>query len=175
MENGIERVRLTDFGLARAGEDASLTQPGVVAGTPMYMSPEQAQGEPVDFRSDLFSLGSVFYAMCSGRPPFRAPNAMAVLKRVCEETPRPIRDINPDLPPWLEELVSRLHAKAPADRGPSARAVADLLARHLAELQQGGTRSAAEPPPFAKPSHVSATLDMPPGKWTVAIESSDTM
>ncbi len=73
LENGIERVKLTDFGLARAGDDASLTQSGVVAGTPMYMSPEQAEGEPVDFRSDLFSLGSVLYAMCSGRPPFRAP------------------------------------------------------------------------------------------------------
>src|SRR5262249_39821769 len=107
LENGIERVKLTDFGLARAGDDASLTPSGLVAGTPMYMSPEQAQGEPVAFRSDLFSLGSVLYAMCTGRPPFRAPSAVAVLKRVCEETPRPIREINPELPPWLEELVAR--------------------------------------------------------------------
>jgi serine/threonine protein kinase len=161
MENGIERVKLTDFGLARAGDDASLTQSGVVAGTPMYMSPEQAEGEPVDFRSDLFSLGSVLYAMCSGRPPFRAPTAVAVLKRVCEETPRPIREINPELPPWLEELVARLHAKAPAQRGASAQAVADLLAWHLAELQQGGTSRATGPQPFANLPHAESPVAPP--------------
>ena len=72
LENGIERVKITDFGLARAADDASLTQSGVVAGTPQYMSPEQARGEAVDHRTDLFSLGSVLYAMCTGRPPFRA-------------------------------------------------------------------------------------------------------
>jgi hypothetical protein len=111
------------------------------------MSPEQAQGEPVDFRSDLFSLGSVLYAMCTGRPPFRAPSPLAVLKRVCEETPRPIREINPDLPPWLEELVVQLQAKAPADRFASAREVADVLARRLAELQHGATPSPPATPP----------------------------
>jgi serine/threonine protein kinase len=141
LENGVERVKITDFGLARAGDEASLTQSGVVAGTPMYMSPEQADGLPVDFRSDLFSLGSVLYAMCTGRPPFRAPSPVAVLKRVCEATPRPIREINPELPPWLEKLVARLHAKAPADRFASAREMADLLARHLAELQHGSATS----------------------------------
>jgi hypothetical protein len=149
LENGVQRVKITDFGLARAGDDASLTHSGVVAGTPMYMSPEQAQGESVGFRSDLFSLGSVLYTMCAGRPPFRAPNALAVLKRVCEETPRPIREINPELPPWLGEVVARLHAKAPADRFASAREVADLLARHLAELQQG---TPAATPPAEKPA-----------------------
>jgi serine/threonine protein kinase len=149
LENGVERVKLSDFGLARAGDDASLTQSGVVAGTPMYMSPEQADGLPVDFRSDLFSLGSVLYAMCTGRPPFRAPSPLAVLKRVCEETPRPIQEINPELPPSLGNLVARLHAKAPADRFASAREVADLLARHLAELQQGGTPSAPRQPQSA--------------------------
>ena len=161
LENGVERVKLTDFGLARAGDDASLSQTGVVAGTPMYMSPEQAEGEPVDCRSDLFSLGSVLYAMCTGRPPFRAPTAVAVLKRVCEATPRPIREINPDLPPWLEELVARLHSKTPADRGASAQAVAELLARHLAELQHGGTPSVAGLPPLAKPPHANPALEPP--------------
>src|SRR5205823_3462976 len=72
LENGVARVKLTDFGLARAVDDASLTQSGVLAGTPQYMAPEQAHGEPADHRADLFSLGSVLYAMCTGRPPFRA-------------------------------------------------------------------------------------------------------
>ena len=86
LENGVERVKITDFGLARAADDASLTQSGVVAGTPQYMSPEQARGETIDHRADLFSLGSVLYAMAAGRPPFRAETTMAVLRRVCDET-----------------------------------------------------------------------------------------
>src|SRR5206468_2849597 len=92
LENGVQRVKITDFGLARAADDASLTQSGVVAGTPQYMSPEQANGVPADPRSDLFSLGSVLYALCAGHAPFRASTSMAVLKRVCEETPRSLAE-----------------------------------------------------------------------------------
>src|SRR5262249_10504569 len=110
LENGIERVKITDFGLARAAADAHLTQRGVVAGPPQYMSPEQAEGKTVDQRSDLFSLGSVLYAMCIGRSPFRASGSVAVLKRVCEEAPRPIRETNADIPDWLVALIDRLHA-----------------------------------------------------------------
>ena len=72
---------------------------------------------------------------------------MAVLKRVCEETPRPIREINPEIPPWLDDLLARLHAKDPADRFASAQEVADLLARHLAELQHGAPPSPPATPP----------------------------
>jgi serine/threonine protein kinase len=136
LENGVERVKITDFGLARTIDHDGLTQTGVMAGTPTYMSPEQIQGGPVDFRSDLFSLGSVLYAMCTGRPPFNAPSTYAVLKRVCEETPRPVQEINPELPPWLDELLARLHAKSPADRFATAQEVADLLTQRLAELQR---------------------------------------
>jgi serine/threonine protein kinase len=136
LENGVQRVKITDFGLARAVDDASLSQSGVVAGTPQYMSPEQADGLPVDHRSDLFSLGSVLYALCTGRAPFRASGTMAVLRRVCEETPRPIREINPDIPEWLVAIINKLHAKKPADRFQSAREVAELLSRHLAHVQQ---------------------------------------
>jgi WD40 repeat protein/serine/threonine protein kinase len=138
LENGVERVKITDFGLARAADDASLTRSGVIAGTPMYMSPEQADARPVDHRSDLFSLGSVLYAMCTGRPPFRASGTMAVLRRVCDDTPRPIREINPEVPDWLEAIIAKLHAKDPAGRFQSAAELADLLGRHLAHLQQPG-------------------------------------
>jgi hypothetical protein len=135
LENGIERVRLTDFGLARAADDAALTQTGVIAGTPQYMSPEQAEGQPLDARSDLFSLGSVLYAMCTGLAPFRGASAVAVLRRVCEETPRPVRELNPDVPAWLAAVIARLHAKAPAERYQSAAEVAAVLGRHLRRLQ----------------------------------------
>ena len=72
LQNSVERVKITDFGLARAADDVGITHTGEVAGTPQYMSPEQAQGNPIDARSDLFSLGCVLYAMCTGRSPFRA-------------------------------------------------------------------------------------------------------
>jgi serine/threonine protein kinase len=136
LENGVERVKITDFGLARAVDDASLTQSGVVAGTPLYMSPEQAEGQNIDHRSDLFSLGTVLYVMCTGRPPFRATGTMAVLKRVIEETPRPIHEINPEIPDWLADLIGKLHAKKPEDRFQHAKEVAQLLAQHLAQVQQ---------------------------------------
>jgi WD40 repeat protein len=136
LENSVERVKLTDFGLARAVDDASLTQSGTVAGTPQYMAPEQARGEAVDHRADLFSLGSVLYALCTGRAPFRASGTMAVLKRVCEDAPRPIREINPEVPDWLAAIIARLHAKDPADRLQSPAEVAELLSAHLAPLQQ---------------------------------------
>jgi serine/threonine protein kinase/Leucine-rich repeat (LRR) protein len=143
------RIKITDFGLARAADDASLSQSGIVAGTPMFMAPEQASGETIDHRADLFSFGSVLYTMCSGRPPFRAKNTLAVLKRVAEDTPRPIREIIPEVPEWLCDLIAKLHAKKPADRFASAQEVADLLAQHLAQLQGPGQFKA---PPKAAPS-----------------------
>jgi WD40 repeat protein len=136
LENGVERVKISDFGLARTADDASLTQSGVVAGTPLFMSPEQAEGRALDPRSDLFSLGSVLYTLCTGHPPFRAESSLAVLRRVCDDTPRPVRDSNTDVPEWLAAVVSRLLAKKPDERYSSARAVVDELTRLLARLQQ---------------------------------------
>ncbi len=135
LENGVERVRITDFGLARTIDDASMTQSGVVAGTPLFMAPEQAQGQPVDHRSDLFSLGSVLYAMATGRPPFRSSTMMGVIRRVCDDQPRPIREINPDIPDWLCGIIDRLLAKNPAERFQTADEVAELLAGCLAHVQ----------------------------------------
>jgi serine/threonine protein kinase len=136
LENGIERARLTDFGLARAVSDAALTQSGFLAGTPQYMAPEQARGEPVDHRADLFSLGSTLYAMCTGHPPFRAESAVAVLRRVSDDEPRPVRELNAEVPQWLAAILAKLHAKDPAHRFGSAAEVSELLGRCLAHLQQ---------------------------------------
>jgi serine/threonine-protein kinase len=136
LEDGVERVRLSDFGLARAAADAAVTQSGVVAGTPHYMAPEQARGESADTRADLFSLGSTLYTMCAGHPPFRAESPLAVLRRVCDDNPRPLREINPDAPIWLESFIAKLHAKSSSQRFQTAAEVADLLGRCLAHVQQ---------------------------------------
>jgi serine/threonine-protein kinase len=136
LENSVERVRLSDFGLARAAADAAVTQSGVIAGTPHYMAPEQARGETADARADLFSLGSTLYTMCAGHPPFRAESPLAVLRRVCDDNPRPLREINPDIPAWLESIIAKLHAKNPAERYETASEVAELLGRCLAHVQQ---------------------------------------
>jgi serine/threonine protein kinase len=139
LEDGLARVKITDFGLARTADDVGLTQAGVVAGTPEYMAPEQARGEQVDHRADLFSLGSVLYACCTGLPPFRGPTPLAVLRQVNDEAPLPIRSLNPDVPAWLEALILRLLAKDPADRFQSAAEVAGLLEGYLAHLRQPAT------------------------------------
>ncbi len=133
LENGVQRVKITDFGLAGAASDADR---GGIAGTPLYMSPEQARGEPTDPRSDLFSLGSVLYTLCAGRPPFQADTTAAALKRVGEGTPPPLREVKPDVPAWPCEVIARLQARDARDRFASAQEVADLLSKRLAALQQ---------------------------------------
>jgi hypothetical protein len=148
LENGVERVKITDFGLARAVDDVSVTQSGTVAGTPLYMSPEQAEGLALDHRSDLFSLGTLLYVMCTGHPPFLARSTHAVLKRVIEDLPRPIRELNAELPEWLEALIAKLHAKDPGERFQTATEVAELLENHLAQTQ----RPDQAPPAYAKAS-----------------------
>ena len=135
LQNSVERVKITDFGLARAADDVGITHTGEVAGTPQYMSPEQAQGNPVDAQSDLFSLGCVLYAMCTGRSPFRAESTMAALRRVCDDTPRPIYEINPDVPAWLVAIIQRLLEKDPDNRFQSTADVCHMLDNCLAHVQ----------------------------------------
>ncbi len=136
LDGSVDRAILTDFGLARAVDDASLTSSGVVAGTPQYMSPEQAQAKAIDARSDLFSLGSVLYALCTGHAPFRAESSYAILRLITDEEPRSIREISPDIPEWLCLLISRLMAKSPDARFGNALEVAALLEQCLAHVQQ---------------------------------------
>ena len=138
LENSVQRVKITDFGLARTVDDVSITRSGMVTGTPEYMAPEQARDETLDHRADLFSLGSVLYAMCTGESPFRTGSLMTTLRRVSDETPRPIRELNPDIPDWPVGIVGKLHSKDAANRYQTAQELSELLARHLAELQQAG-------------------------------------
>jgi WD40 repeat protein len=165
LENGVERVKITDFGLARAVDDASLTQSGVVTGTPQYMAPEQARGEAVDHRADLFSLGSVLYAMCTGRPPFRAGTTMGVIRLVSDVEPRPIREVNPDVSERLAAIIAKLHAKEPAQRFQSAAEVAEALEQHLAEVQHPESGRLA--PRVGTPSRSEGTTHKRRRRWAI--------
>jgi hypothetical protein len=136
LENGLSRVKISDFGLARMANDVRLTQSGMLMGTPEYAAPEQARGEEADHRCDLFSLGCVLYAACAGHSPFRAATPLEALRRVTDQQPRPLRSLNPAVPVWLEALIMRLLAKDPAARYQSAAEVAALLEGYLAHLRQ---------------------------------------
>ncbi len=146
-------VKLTDFGLARAVDDISLTQSGMIAGTPQFMSPEQADGRTVDHRTDLFSLGSVLYTMCVGRPPFEAHNTVATLRRIVDAEPQPIAEQPQPLPDWLWRIIHKLLSKKPEDRFQTAHEVAELLTRHLVTWNESTlVRSSAANPSDRKPS-----------------------
>lgn len=153
LEKGIERAVLTDFGLARAADDVALTRWGIIAGTPQYMSPEQAGGEPVDRRSDLFSLGCVLYEMATGVSPFKTDSTMATLRRLIDEEPQAMSSLNPELPPWFIGIVEKLLEKDPTKRFESAKEVSELLEHCLAHVQQPNTVSlpAGLPTVAAKP------------------------
>lgn len=139
MPASVSRVIITDFGLARTADDASLTHSGVLAGTPQYMSPEQAKGDAIDGRTDLFSLGSVMYAMACGRPPFRADTPYGVLRKITDEPHRPLSRVRDDTPAWFEAIVDRLLQKEPSKRFDSAHELAAHLEDCLAHLRQPTT------------------------------------
>jgi WD40 repeat protein/serine/threonine protein kinase len=128
LEAGRDRVKILDFGLARAARgEAQLTRSGAFVGTPAYAAPEQVRGGAVDPRSDLFSLGCVLYRLCTGELPFRGADTLAVLAALAVETPRPVDEVNAEVPPALAELVMAMLSKEPGGRPASARAVIEAL------------------------------------------------
>lgn len=135
VEDGSTRALITDFGLARAADDASVTQTGWLAGTPHYMSPEQARGRDIDPRSDLFSLGSVLYFLATGRQAFRASQTLVVLQQIGNSTPIPPRSINAEVPTTLSAIIMRLLEKDPRDRFRGAAELYTILQQYLAHLQ----------------------------------------
>jgi serine/threonine-protein kinase len=127
LDRGVERVRVADFGLARVNSDASHTRSGFIAGTPQYMAPEQVRGETCTPQSDLFSLGTVMYAMCTGHSPFRSESMYGSMQRIVHEEPRSICEQMSEIPEWLECFILKLLAKKTIDRFPDAMTVAGLL------------------------------------------------
>ncbi|MDO5553226.1 MAG: serine/threonine-protein kinase [Planctomycetia bacterium] len=144
-------VKIADFGLARIDTDSavrgdltslSLTQMGMALGTPLYMSPEQARGLPLDSRSDQYSLGVTLWHTLAGRPPFSAPTPLAVVMEHIHTAPELLHEIRPEVPASVSRLVDRMMAKAPGDRYPSFRALDDAIVKIIKEEGSGSKRDA---------------------------------
>ena len=134
IERETNRVKLTDFGLARARDDIKLTQTGMISGTPLYMSPEQAVGGTADERSDLFSLGAVLYEMATGQAPFQAASIVGVMRRIMDESPAPPHEARSSVSRPLSDLIMSLLEKDPNKRPASAALVAEKLAGMLTQF-----------------------------------------
>ncbi|HSU84214.1 MAG TPA: protein kinase, partial [Thermoanaerobaculia bacterium] len=130
-ETGEVHPYVVDFGLAMAQDEISLSRTGMISGTPAYISPEAAQGRPLDRRTDVYSLGVVLYELLAGEPPFTGGNLARVLVRLVQEDPRPLRQIAPATPEDLETIVAKCLEKDPARRYESARDLAEDLDRFL--------------------------------------------
>ncbi|HEX5069118.1 MAG TPA: protein kinase [Vicinamibacterales bacterium] len=131
-ENGA--VKVMDFGIARVSGSEHLTNAGFMMGTPAYMAPEQVRGGEVDARADLYAMGVVFYRLTSGKLPFKGDTAFAMVQSQVNEPPTPIGMFRADLPPWVDEIVTRALAKSPDERFQSAVEFHEALARSLAGL-----------------------------------------
>jgi serine/threonine protein kinase len=142
------RLKILDFGLARhAVGDPLLTQGSAVVGTPAYMAPEQARGDAVDHRCDLFSMGCVLYRMLSGRLPFEGNTLFAVLTAIETATPTPLAELQPEVPSELSQLIARLLSKKPGDRPATAQAVfEELVAIEKRSKQSKSIPSLLAPP-----------------------------
>ena len=144
------QVKIMDFGLARvSGSD--MTRTGMAMGTPHYMSPEQVRGEHVDFRSDVFALGCVFYEILTGKKPFDADSIHSVLYKVMQEEPKPVRELSPDLPPVLQQVLDKAMAKRPEERFQSAVEFGEVLDRAQEAIATGrgdgdAARASCRPP-----------------------------
>jgi eukaryotic-like serine/threonine-protein kinase len=145
-------IKIMDFGIARVLGAEQKTVDFRLMGTPAYMSPEQVMGEEVDGRSDLYSVGVLFYRLISGALPFTADTALGMLQRQIRDTPTPIHVHQPDLPAWCEAIIQRALAKTPADRFQSAEEFRDALGRAtgpLAAADYAKTFAVAEVPAAA--------------------------
>jgi eukaryotic-like serine/threonine-protein kinase len=142
----LAQAKILDFGIARRMRDQRrLTRAGATLGTPMYMSPEQARGQgDIDHRADIFSLGCVLYECLTGRPPFVGDTAMAVLAKICLESPRRPGKLASDLPPIFESMVMAMLEKDPRDRASDTAILAREFASYEERLRAAGARLADE-------------------------------
>ncbi|MEK7470118.1 MAG: serine/threonine-protein kinase [Planctomycetota bacterium] len=156
-KDGVAKV--ADFGLARTlDSNVSLSTTGQIMGTPDYMSPEQAQAQKIDGRSDVYSLGATFYFLLSGKKPFHADTPLAIIMKHVSEAPRPLREINAEIPAAVANVISKMMAKKPEDRFPDCAAVVAALD----ELERGGTPvSSGSLPSVPSPGGLSQVILQP--------------
>lgn len=133
LSGDTERAVITDFGLARAADDATLTRSGSLAGTPQFMAPEQARGEPADTKSDLFSLGALLFAMLTGSPAVANLSGAETVRQVSSQPPPPLESVCADVPKWLQRLMASLHCFEPSKRMMSAEVTERELAASVAK------------------------------------------
>ena len=136
LETDVDRVMITDFGIAKAIDDLRFTGTNTLIGTPEYMSPEQARDEELDYRTDLFSLGCVLYEASTGRSPFRSSTPYGAIRKVIDINPPSVGSVVTELPDWFAEIVRRLLSKDKNSRFQSAAEVAALLKQCLAHVEQ---------------------------------------
>ena len=173
-------VKVMDFGIARALSDSqvTMTQTAQVIGTAQYLSPEQARGERVDARSDLYSTGCLLYELLTGRPPFSGDSPVAIAYQHVRENPVPPSQIDPEIPRWADAIVLKAMAKSPADRYQNAAEMRADAQRAMSGMpvsspptemlqrtqRMGGATMAAAPPTAAIPGYEYGAGEEPPGK-----------
>lgn len=162
LEADAGQVKIVDFGLARAADGTpSITHAGTILGTPQYMAPEQIRGDAIDERCDLFSLGSLLYHAATGHPPFSGSNVMATLLAVSHDRVVPPRQLVPELPEPLSDLILQLMEKSPADRIQSAAEVV----QKIAQIEQ-------QPEQLARSTQTQSARGRNKKQWLVALAGS---
>ncbi|MDX1945048.1 MAG: serine/threonine-protein kinase [Pirellulaceae bacterium] len=173
-----EQVKLTDFGIAKLYGGANVTADGGVLGTADYMAPEQAEGKPVTSRCDLYALGSVLFALLTGRPPFAGKSLIEVISALKTEPPMPVRRLAPDTPEEFEIIIGQLLEKDPQRRIPTALAVANRLKAmehalsletRVAPIDDGATGNLRLAPPANKPGPSAITAPLAPRDATAPL------
>ena len=170
LEGGSGRTKVTDFGLAKSIFDVSLTEAGILAGTPEFMSPEQANDQDATTLSDLFSLGVVLHTIVVGESPFRGTTPLTTLRNLCNDEPKSLCDIDSAVPLWFSNIVAQLLSKRPVDRPQSATELIEVFSRNQSIVGDPAVRTSSPGQARTLPqSHHRTTLAVVAGLLIVGL------
>ena len=163
------QVKVADFGIVKmVADDANLTQTGYILGTPYYLSPEQAMDGETDRRSDIYSLGATFYEMITGKRPFAGRSAAETIRRHIENELIPPSELNPDIPPWVDDIVARMMEKRSEDRYSSCRELIQEVKRQFEASRARPARRPNARPPRREAPHAGGEVDAHDGNTVMA-------